>query len=109
FMTEFVRQTANLRIGHGLDGVDIGPMETPRELERLESLLNKAIEQGARLVTGGAQPELYGDLKFGNFFTPTIIEGCTANMDLYTQEVFGPVAPVYKVESFDEALRLTNE
>ncbi|SFN61410.1 aldehyde dehydrogenase family protein [Mycetocola miduiensis] len=108
FMTAFVRNVQQLRIGHGLDRVDIGPMENRNERARIESLLARAVEQGARIVIGGSRPELGGDLADGYFFTPTIIEGCNTGMDLYTQEVFGPIAPVYKVSSFDEAIELTN-
>lgn len=108
FMTAFVREVERLRIGHGLDTVDIGPMENERERERVEQLLARALEQGARLVTGGSRPDLPEGLSDGFFFQPTIIENCTDDMELYRQEVFGPIAPVYKVRSFDEALQLTN-
>lgn len=108
FMTAFVENVKKLRIGHGLDRVDIGPMENPRERARIEALLARAVEQGAHIVTGGSRPELDGDIADGYFFTPTVIENLNPSMDLYTQEVFGPIAPVYKVSSFDEALKLTN-
>lgn len=107
FMTAFVRNVESLRIGHGLDRVDIAAMENENERNRVEALLNRALEQGARLVTGGTRPDLGDDLP-GYFFMPTVIENCTNEMELYTQEVFGPIAPVYKVTSFDEALELTN-
>lgn len=109
FMEAFVHNAKKLRIGHGLDRVDIGPMENVRERERIEALLARAVDQGARILTGGLRPELPGELANGYFFTPTIIENCTTGMDLYTQEVFGPVAPVYKVSSFDEAVGITND
>ncbi|MGO4690921.1 aldehyde dehydrogenase family protein [Glaciibacter sp. 2TAF33] len=108
FMAALVREVERLRIGHGLDKVDIGPMENGRERERVEGLLARALEQGARLVTGGSRPDLPEHLADGFFFQPTIIDNCTDGMELYTQEVFGPIAPVYKVASFDEAVRLTN-
>lgn len=109
FMAAFVRNVEKLRIGHGLDRVDIGPMENPRERERVEALLARAVEQGARIVTGGSRPELPAGLEDGYFFAPTVIENCTTDMDLYTQEVFGPIAPVYRVSSFDEAVQITND
>ncbi|WP_341952144.1 aldehyde dehydrogenase family protein [Salinibacterium sp. TMP30] len=108
FLTAFVRNVEQLRLGHGLDRVDIGAMENARERERVEGLLERAVEQGARIVTGGSRPALDGELADGYFFTPTVIEGCTPEFDLYSQEVFGPVAPVYKVSSFDEALTIAN-
>ncbi|MCU1571456.1 MAG: Betaine-aldehyde dehydrogenase [Naasia sp.] len=108
FMAAFVRNTRQLRIGHGLDRVDIGPMENARERQRIEKLLARAVEQGAKIVTGGARPDLAGELSDGYFFMPTVIDNCTTEMDLYTQELFGPIAAVYKVSSFDEALQITN-
>ncbi|MGN7860835.1 aldehyde dehydrogenase family protein [Microbacterium sp. 22303] len=107
FMTAFVRNVEALRIGHGLNKVDIGAMENGNELRRVEGLLATAVEQGARIVTGGGRPEVGDDLP-GYFFTPTVIENLHDGMDIYTQEVFGPIAPVYKVSSFDEAINLTN-
>ncbi|MBX3095102.1 MAG: aldehyde dehydrogenase [Cryobacterium sp.] len=108
FLEAFVAEVGTLRIGHGLDRVDIGPMENSRERDRVEGILARALEQGARLVTGGSRPELPEELAEGFFFQPTVIDNCTDTMDLYAQEVFGPIAPVYKVSSFDEALELTN-
>lgn len=108
FLAAFVANVERLRIGHGLDSVDIGAMENPRERDRVEAMLARAVEQGARIVTGGSRPDLGGDLANGYFLTPTVIENCTTEMDLYNQEVFGPIAPVYKVSSFDEALKVAN-
>lgn len=109
FVDAFVRNVEQLRIGHGLDRVDVGPLENERERDRVEGLLARAVEQGARVLTGGGRPELDGELRDGWFFTPTVIDNCTVEMDLYQQEVFGPIAPIYKVSSFDDAIRITNE
>lgn len=108
FVEAFVRNVERLRIGHGLDRVDIGALENGRELERVERLLTRAVEQGAKILTGGSRAELPGELADGFFFTPTVIEGLNADFDLFTQEVFGPIAPLYKVSSFDEAITLAN-
>ena len=108
FLAAFVRNVKQLRIGHGLDNVDIGALENRAGLEKVESLLSRAVEQGARVVTGGSRADLGGELANGYFFTPTVIDGVTPDFDVFTQEVFGPIAPVYKVSSFDEALDMTN-
>jgi len=108
FLDAFVAEVGRLRIGHGLDRVDIGPMENSRERDRVEGILARALEQGARLVAGGSRPDLPQELAEGFFFEPTIIDNCTVSMDLYTQEVFGPIAPIYRVSSFDEAVDITN-
>lgn len=108
FMAAFVPLVRSLRLGSGLDCVDVGPMENARERERLEALLARAVEQGARVTAGGARPEMDAAHAGGFFFCPTILEDCHDGMDLYGQEVFGPVAPIYRVSSFDEALRFAN-
>lgn len=109
FMALLRVHVQNLRLGHGLSDVDLGPMESRRELERVESVIARAVEQGATVTLGGKRPQLGDDLADGYFHEPTILEGLTPEMDIYGQEVFGPVAPVYKVSGLDEALRLTNE
>lgn len=108
FVAALVQNVERLRVGHGLDRVDVGAMENARERERVERLLARAVEQGAQVLTGGSRLSLPGELAEGHFFSPTVIAGMSPAFDLYEQEVFGPVAPVYKVSSFDEALRLAN-
>ena len=108
FVAEFVANTRRLRLGHGLDDIDLGPMETSRERDHTSEIIERAVAQGATITIGGQRPDLGDELANGYFFEPTILEGVTAEMDIYGQEVFGPVAPIYRVSSFDEALRLAN-
>jgi betaine-aldehyde dehydrogenase len=108
FITAFRDEVGRLRIGHGLDRVDIGPLENANERARVERLLEEAVRQGARVTLGGKRPQVSEELRDGFFFEPTILENCHPGMDLFSQEVFGPVAPVYKVSSFDEAIKVTN-
>lgn len=109
FVAAFVENVRKLRVGHGLDKVDLGPMENIRELERVESVIARAVEQGAAITIGGKRLKLEGQLRDGFFFEPTVLEGLTPDMDIFTQEVFGPVAPIYRVSSFEEALKITND
>jgi betaine-aldehyde dehydrogenase len=109
FMRLFTGHVAALRQGHPLDKVDVGPMENGRELARLESIIARAVEQGATVTIGGGRPAL-GDseLATGFFHEPTILENVNRDMDIYQQEIFGPAVAVYRVSSFDEALDLAN-
>lgn len=109
FMRLFTGHVAALRQGHPLDKVDVGPMENGRELTRLESVIARAVEQGATVTIGGGRPTL-GDneLATGFFHEPTVLENVTRDMDIYQQEIFGPAVAVYRVSSFDEALDLAN-
>lgn len=109
FVRLFIAETAKLRIGSGLDQVDIGPMEHGGERARVEKVLARAVEQGASIVQGGGRPQgLPDELADGFFFEPTILVNVEADMDVLQAEIFGPLAPVVKVSSLDEAIALTN-
>jgi succinate-semialdehyde dehydrogenase/glutarate-semialdehyde dehydrogenase len=69
--------------------------------DRLEDQVRRAVEQGARVVAGGKRN--------GNFFEPTVLTDITPENDAYREELFGPVAQVYRVSSEDEALALAND
>ena len=104
FVDGLARQAATLRVGSGLGRVDMGPMASQRERERYERIIARAVEQGARVVTGGGRPK---HLARGWFVEPTVIE-VTAEMDILRGESFGPVAPVCRVDSLDEAIAMAN-
>lgn len=109
FAALMVEEASRLRVGSGLDKVDVGPMEHAGELVRFEKSLARAVEQGARVVHGGGRPVgLPEALRDGYFAEPTILTEVTAGMDVMQAEIFGPLAPLCKVNSFDEAIALTN-
>lgn len=105
FVEKFVAEAAKLRVGNGLGKVDMGPMVSEKERTRYEALLEAALAEGARAAIGGGRPSEYN---CGWFVEPTILVDCTPDMAIFHQESFGPVAPVCKVKSFDEALELAN-
>jgi acyl-CoA reductase-like NAD-dependent aldehyde dehydrogenase len=105
FVAGLARQAAQLRVGNGLERVDIGPMASQRERDRYERIVARAIEQGARLVTGGGRPK---GLVRGWFVEPTVLE-VTAGMDILRGESFGPVAPVCPIDSLDQAIEFANQ
>lgn len=80
------------------------PMVSQKERDNLLAVINKAIEQGATLVTGGAKENLPGA-----WLKPTIIQDVTPSMDIYYKELFGPVAVVYRVKDEEEAIRVAND
>ena len=105
FVAALIRETQALRIGNGLECVDIGPMASRRERDRFETMLARAVEQGAKIRIGGKRP---AHLSHGWFMEPTVLE-VSHDMDIMHAESFGPVAPICKVHSFDEAIRLAND
>jgi len=82
-------------------GSDFGPLSSAQATKTLTAQVKGAIEQGAEMLVGNDSPE-------GNVFTPTVIGGVTPSMDVYSQELFGPVAQLYKVSSDEEAIELAN-
>lgn len=105
FVQALTRHALALRLGHGLGAVDMGPLANARELLRVERVLARAVEQGAVVRCGNRRPP---HLAQGWFWEPTVLE-VRHDMDILHQEIFGPIAPVCKVASFDEAIRYAND
>ena len=96
---------AKLKVGNGMDeGVSQGPLIDAKALEKVEELLTDATAHGARIVAGGKRHSLGG-----NFFEPTIIAHVDESMRLAREEIFGPVAPLYRFDTEEEAIRLAND
>lgn len=83
------------------DNGDYGPLSSSKATEMLKAQVQGALDAGAHLLTGDNDPQ-------GNWYTPSVIGGVTPEMALYTQELFGPVAQIYKVTSDEEAIELAN-
>lgn len=79
----------------------IGPLSSSTAADRLQDQLDRAIKGGATVVTGGERS--------GNFFSPTVLTDVTPSNDAYREELFGPVAVVYRVGSEEEAVKLAND
>jgi betaine-aldehyde dehydrogenase len=106
FVEGLAEQARALRIGSGLEKVDLGPMASKRERERFSALVDRAVKAGARVVCGAEVPR---HLPRGWFYAPTVLADVTPDMEILHVESFGPVAPVCKVRSLDEAIALAND
>ena len=82
-------------------GIECGPLSSELAADRLEDQVKRAIAQGATVVAGGKRN--------GNYFEPTVLTDITPENDIYREELFGPVAQVYRVQSEDEAIALAND
>jgi succinate-semialdehyde dehydrogenase / glutarate-semialdehyde dehydrogenase len=82
------------------EGTTVGPLSSTLAAERLEEQVQRAVAQGAKLSGGGRE---------GNFFATGVLTGITPDNDAYHEELFGPVASVYRVSSEDEAVELAND
>ena len=105
---EFARKLAeaagNLRVGPGLAGeTDQGPLIDMAAVEKVEDHIQDAVNGGGTVVSGGQRHELGG-----TFFEPTVITGVTPAMKVAREETFGPVAPVFRFKTEEEAIQLAN-
>ena len=100
FIAAFVAETLGLRIGNGLDKTEIGPLVSSAARDKVMRLVADAVAKGARVECGGRIPK---GLETGWFYAPTILTGCTPDMDILHEECFGPVAAVIRVADFDAA------
>ena len=103
---KFKKCIQNKKIGNPLDeSVELGPLVSKLQLEKLENQLDDAIQKGAKVICGGKRLELDN----GNYYLPTILTNITKDMKVYNEEVFGPVIPIIKFKTFEEAINLAND
>lgn len=105
FEQEFTRRMAALAIGDPMDEATVvGPLATEAVLTSLERQVQQSIDAGARVLIGGKRLDLRG-----YFFEPTVLTNVPANAPVYREEVFGPLAPLFRVKDLAEAIRLAND
>ncbi|MBU2602418.1 MAG: NADP-dependent succinic semialdehyde dehydrogenase [Actinobacteria bacterium] len=104
FTQRFVERMRALTVGDPMDeSTDVGPLATERAREDIEAIVADALEKGATALCGGER--LPGP---GWFYPPTVISGITPDMRIFREEIFGPVASLYRVNGVDEAIELAN-
>ncbi|MFW1915885.1 NAD-dependent succinate-semialdehyde dehydrogenase [Acinetobacter sp. ULE_I001] len=104
FIAALSEKVNALKIGNGLDqGIEIGPLINSNAVKQVEAHVADALAKSARLVTGGKRHHA-GEL----FYQPTIIADVNADMDVATQETFGPLAAVFKFETEQQAVDMAN-
>ena len=106
FVDKFVTAAKAQKLGVG-DECDLGPVINERQLTNMLGAIERATAAGARALTGGKRAG--GALGNGFYLEPTIIEGAKPGDDLSVHELFGPIAALYRVKDFDEALKLAND
>ncbi|WP_396280419.1 NAD-dependent succinate-semialdehyde dehydrogenase [Acinetobacter baumannii] len=104
FIAALSQKIQNFNIGNGLEaGHDIGPLINANAVKKVEAHIQDALDKNGRLVIGGKR-HTAGEL----FFEPTLIADVTADMDVATQETFGPLAAVFKFETEQQAVEMAN-
>lgn len=105
FSQKFAQAASELKVGPGNEpGVGQGPLINQAALDKVQSLVGRATAAGAELVTGGTPHELGG-----TFYEPTVLLGVNQQMEIFHQEIFGPVAPLITFQSEEEAISLAND
>jgi malonate-semialdehyde dehydrogenase (acetylating)/methylmalonate-semialdehyde dehydrogenase len=110
WVDEIAERAKGLKVGNGATpGVDVGPLINKNARARVDNLIASGVEQGATLVLDGRNPQLEGAEANGNFVGPTLFKDVTVDMDIYKQEIFGPVMCVMGAETLEEAIQIIND
>ena len=105
FSAKLKKAVEALKMGRGVDaGVAIGPLITETAANDVVSLIDAALADGARAITGGGRASLGA-----NFVEPTILANVSQDMRIFSEEIFGPVAPLYKFDTEEEAIEIANK
>lgn len=101
FVAKFVEKTKDLKVGNGLDDVDIGPLIHQKAADKVTELVQSAISNGAK--------PLLGSLASNNLQEPIVLTNVTNDMEIAQQEIFGPVAAIQKFDTEAQAIKIAND
>jgi len=105
FATKFADKVKSMKVGNGLEeGVVQGPLINEAAIEKVEEHLNDATGKGARVLTGGKRHKLGG-----TFYEPTVVADVNPQMMVARDETFGPLAPLFRFDTEEEAIQLAND
>ncbi len=109
FLDKYVAASSKLKLGDPMDPeTDIGPKVNRYELEQMEKMIQRALDDGCKLALGGKRPE-GSQFEKGHWYEPTILTECTNDMEIMREEIFGVVSPIMRVSSFEQAMELAND
>ncbi|MEH0156314.1 NAD-dependent succinate-semialdehyde dehydrogenase [Limibacter armeniacum] len=105
FVEKLAEAVRNLKVGNGMEKkVNIGPLINQDALDKVEDFVDDAKQKGAKVITGGNKHKLGG-----TFYEPTVLSEANEKMKLTHEEIFGPVAPVYRFKTDEEAIKVAND
>ena len=105
FVEKLAKAAAALKVGNGLEaGTEQGPLIDANAVAKVEEHVADALAKGARVLTGGSRHELGG-----TYFQPTVLAGVTQDMAVASEETFGPLAPVIRFETEEQAIAMAND
>ena len=102
-----VKAVNNLNVGDGsIPSVDMGPLNNVSQFKKMKDYIDRAIQQGAEILSGGTEIESVKNK--GYFFSPTLLGDVNENMEIASEEIFGPIINIYKTKSIESAIRFSN-
>ncbi len=105
FERKFVSKMESLKVGDPFEpSTDVGPLATPQGVEDLDREVKKTVAAGARVLTGGKKIDGQG-----NFYAPTVLTDIPKNSPAYREELFGPVASLFRARNLEDAIRIAND
>ena len=105
FNLKFKEELAKLKLGNGMEaGVNIGPLIDEKAINSVDNMVCEAVEKGAKVVSGGNKLE-----ECCTIFEPTILSNVNSDMRVFKEEIFGPIAPVFKFETEEEVIEMAND
>ncbi|MEN9956072.1 MAG: hypothetical protein RLY34_879 [Actinomycetota bacterium] len=105
FAQKFAAKMAELKLGRGVaEGTTCGPVINAAAQKNMQSLVDTTVSEGANVITGGEAPD-----GSGYFFEPTVIDNVKPDSKIWTQEIFGPIAPITRFQTEEEGVRLAND
>jgi lactaldehyde dehydrogenase/glycolaldehyde dehydrogenase len=107
FTEKYVDKMENIEIGDPVENPDMGPQVSEEELRSTESMVNRAESQGGEILVGGKRPS--EGINSGYYYEPTVIQNVSQDMNIMSNETFGPVSPIMEFESVDQALDYAND
>jgi succinate-semialdehyde dehydrogenase/glutarate-semialdehyde dehydrogenase len=109
FEKRFVEQMKKLRLGDPMiESTDIGPLATEQILKDIEEQVQLSVAAGAKILTGGQKFKAEGNLARGHFYEPTVLVDIPKGSPAYQDEIFGPVASLFRVANIEQAIELAN-
>ena len=101
------KSVENIQVGNGLDQkTAMGPLCNKPQLNKMIDFVNRATDQGAEILIGGSQ--LFDKLKNGYFFQPTLLSNMSLDMEVSSEEIFGPIINVFKTNDINQAIKYAN-
>ena len=109
FKNRFIDAVNELKIGDPENvETDLGSLISPQHLEKVNSYVHLAIEEGGTILTGGNTPDIGAEFEGGNWITPTVVDGLTTESRCATEEIFGPLVTLHSFSTDEEAIRISN-